>query len=225
MVREDSRVPHSSQQMPHTDQARLARVGALAAAGVLAGIGAKVADESAIGWLADAGTYPALWVLAFAVVARSAPDAGDAAATAAAFFAAMVAGYYGWAGLVLGFPQGSEPWYWLGIAIVAVPIGALVTWWALRSSAIVAAVVVGAVASLAVVNGASLRAARALTGDLPVTLVRPVQVVIEVVVTVVVLAVLPLQRRIRGWALAAWLPLVWLTPQVAGAVLGRLPLG
>jgi hypothetical protein len=41
--------------------------------GVLAGVAAKAADESGIGWTADLGTYPAAWVLAVALIGRYAP--------------------------------------------------------------------------------------------------------------------------------------------------------
>jgi hypothetical protein len=68
----------------------------ITAGGALAGIAAKIADESPITGMADLGTSPTVWVLALAVIARFAPTPVHAAIRAAAFFVAMCIGYYAW---------------------------------------------------------------------------------------------------------------------------------
>jgi hypothetical protein len=201
---------------------RLLSLSGFVLAGAAAGIVAKIADESTIGWLGDLGTYPAVWVLAVAVIARTTPTAGVAATGAGAFFAAMVGGYYGWASLVLGFPPGPEPLYWITIATLVVPLVAGAVWWAIRSLGAMPGLMLAATASLAVLNGATPRAVLAARGHLPVELVRPVQVVAEAAVIILLLVVLPRHRRTRWWAIGTWLPLAWLTSRMLDQVLGRI---
>jgi len=193
--------------------------------GVLAGIAAKLADESGIGWLGDLGTYPAVWVLALGLIARVAPSAGAAAVRAGVFFAAMVGGYYAWAVLALGFPKGPELVAWLAVATLAVPLVGAALWRAMRSNRAGAGLALATTAALAVVNGATLRAVLALTGHLPLELVRPVQVVAEIAVTILLIVVFPRHRRARWWAIGAWLPLAWLTLRMVDQVLGRIGIG
>ncbi len=204
---------------------RLAGPGWLVLGGLAAGAAAKIADESGIGWLADLGTYPAVWVLALAVLSRAAPSAAAAAVTAGMFFSSMVLGYYAWARLALSFPWGPEPLYWLAIATVAVPLLATGVWWALRNTGALAGLVLSAVAAIAVGNGAMLRAFRALTGHLPLDLLRPVQVIAEIVISILLIVVFPRDNRTRWWAIAAWLPLLWFTPRILDPVLARIGLG
>ncbi len=216
--------PKAEHAMRRSTRGRVVDVARFALMGLAAGAAAKIADESGIGWLADLGTYPAVWVLALATIARAAPTAGASALTAGGFFTAMVGAYYAWASLALGFPWGPELLYWLTIAVLAVPFAAAAVWWALRRSGAVAGLVLAAMAAIAAGNGALLRAVRALSGDLPLEFVRPMQVVIEIAVSILLIVVFPRHHRTRWWAIGAWPPLVWLTPRML-ALLARIAVG
>jgi len=60
---------------PPRRRAGLRLLATFAGLGVLAGVAAKAADESGWRWAADLGSYPAAWVLAVAVIGRSATRA------------------------------------------------------------------------------------------------------------------------------------------------------
>ncbi|TNM63261.1 hypothetical protein FHN55_15650 [Streptomyces sp. NP160] len=170
----------------------------LAAAGALAGVAAKAADESGWRWAADLGSQPAAWLLAVAAVARLSPTAPSAAAGTAVFFASMTAAYYAWADLV----QGAGPAVW--------PLA--VTWWLLSVTAVPAYALVVRSASLwpagrwSPAAGAALALAGGLALAEGVAPDQPVQVVASVVAALVVTTALPVQVRTRAWALALLAP-------------------
>ena len=105
---------------------------ALLVGGLASGVAAKVADESGVSWLADLGTYPAVWVLVLAVVATLAPTIPRAALGASAFFVGMSVGYYAWASFVLDVGWSAQAYLWLGVALTVVPVAAAAAQWATR---------------------------------------------------------------------------------------------
>jgi hypothetical protein len=130
----------------------------LAVLGLLAGIAAKAADESGLAWAADLGSYPALWVLAVALVGRAAPGAPTAALRSALFFAAMSVAYYAWAALVLGFGWNRLLVAWLLLSVTAVPAVAAAVQWATRRAGPLAGGVLAGAAGIVLAGGAVLRA-------------------------------------------------------------------
>ena len=109
----------------------------LAAAGVLAGVAAKAADETHWGWAADLGSFPAAWVLTVALLGRFAPSWRAAALRSAVFFAAMSIAYYAWAAEVLDFGWNRQLLgEWLVMSLTAVPATALAAWWASRRAGV-----------------------------------------------------------------------------------------
>jgi hypothetical protein len=186
----------------------LAVGGGFALLGAVAGVAAKLGDESGWQWAGDLGTYPAAWVLVVALIGRSAPGAGAAAARAAVFFAAMTAAYYGWAVYVLGF--GYDPGLilaWLFLAVTAVAVFAAVVRWATRRPGPVAGALLALAAGTALAHSAVWGYYLTWTGS-PVPR-HPVQAVVEVGVALVVTLVLPRFHSTRLWALALLLPMAW----------------
>ena len=193
-------------------------VAALTALGVVAGIAAKAADESGWRWAADLGTYPAVWVLAVAVIGRNAPTARAAAVRSALFFATMTAAYYGWAVWVLGF--GYEPdlvLTWLVLSATAVAAVAAVSWWATRHSGPVAGALMALIAGTALAGGA-VRGVVLWWSGTPVVL-HPVQAVADVLVAAVVVLALPRHGVSRAWAAVLVVPLWWLAAEVLDRLL------
>ena len=186
--------------------------------GVVAGVLAKAADESGIGWAADLGTYPAAWVLAVALVGRFAPTMLSAAVRAAAFFAAMTVAYYAWAAAVLGFGWSPQLVPWLLLSATAVSGAAVAAWWGTRRSGPLAGALMAAAAGIALAGGSLQRLYWTWTGDLPDSYVEPVQAAVDLVVALLLTVVLPRHRATRLWALVLVLPLAG----VANALLQRL---
>jgi hypothetical protein len=202
------------------EPSRLRTLVGFAAGGALAGIVAKAADESGIAWAADLGSDPPMWVLAVALIGRSAPTLPTAAARAATFFAAMTLAYYGWAVWVLGF--GYEPDLiaaWLALSATAVAAVAAVSWWATRRPGVVAGALVGLIAGTALVGGALRLLFLWWDGSAVASALQPVQVAAELVAVLVITLVLPLHRSTRLWALAFTLPMWWLAQLLIDAVL------
>jgi len=188
-----------------------------AGGGVLAGIAAKAADESPWRWAADAGTYPAAWVLVVAVIGWAAPSPGVAALRSAAFFAAMTLGYYGWAAAVLGF--GWQPdlvAIWLLLSATAVAATGAVVHWATRRAGWLPGALLGVPAGLVLGSGAVRQTWLRWNDPALAALVpaRPVQTIAELVTVVALVAVLPVHRSTRLWALLWVLPATWLAPRV-----------
>ncbi len=188
--------PSRSSTSPGTAGPRT--LGLTAVLGVLAGVVAKAADESGLTWAADLGSYPALWVLAVALVGRAAPTARAAAARAALFFAAMTLAYYAWAALVLGFGWNRLLPAWLVLSATAVAGVAAAVQVAARRSGLLPAAVSAAAAGIVLGGGA--------LGGPPG---HAVQAVADVAVVAVLLAVVPRDRRTRLTALLVVLPAAW----------------
>ena len=201
---------------------RGSRTGALAGLGLLAGVAAKAADASGVAWLVDLGSYPAAWVLAVALVARSAPSTRRAAVGSAVFFAVMSVGYYGFAVGVLGF----------GLRVTLVLLGA---WVALSVTAVpaFAAVVRESCVRRGVLPGVLLAGAAALAladRTLWHLVVRPegvplhpVQGVVSAVVALVVAGALPRHHRTRVVALALLVPAAVLATAAVDVLYSVLP--
>ena len=183
----------------------------LAAAGVLAGVLAKAADESGWAWARDVGSFPAAWVLAVALLGRFAPSWRAAVLRAAVFFAAMSIAYYAWAAEVLDFG-----WHrqllgeWLVLSLTAVPATALAAWWASRRPGVVPGALLAGLAAIAFGGGVVRQQWGIWTGAQPYLMAQPVQAVVDIVVALVLVVVLPQHLRTRLWAVALTVPLVWL---------------
>ena len=175
--------------------------------GIVAGAAAKAADESGWRWAADLGSYPAAWVLAVALIGRSAPSVRSAAGRAAAFFAAMTVAYYAWAAWVLGFGWSRLLPVWLVLSATAVAVFAVVVHRATRGAGLLPGAVTALAAGTTLAGGAVPGLRSGDTG-------HAVQGVVDVVVAVVLLAVLPATPRTRLWAVLLVVP--------AAVVAGRL---
>ncbi|MGY2003559.1 DUF6518 family protein [Blastococcus sp. SYSU DS1024] len=197
----------------------LPRLAGLAVLGGVAGVAAKLGDESGWRWAADLGTYPAAWVLVVALIGRFAPGVASAAVRAAVFFAAMTAAYYGWAVVVLGF--GYEPELiaaWLLLSATAVAVFAAVCWWASRRPGPLPGALLALAAGTALANGAVRGFWLERTGSDVV--LHPVQAVVEVAVVLVVVLLLPRRRSTRLWALGLLLPMAWLAQELLDRLYG-----
>jgi hypothetical protein len=186
--------------------------------GVVAGVAAKAADESGIGWAADLGSYPAAWVLAVALVGRYAPTLASAAVRAAVLFAAMTLAYYAWAAQVLGFGWSPQLAPWLVLSTTAVAGAAVGAWWGTRRSGPLPGALMAMAAGIAVAGGSLQQLWWTWTGDFPDMAARPVQVAVDVLVAVLLTLVLPRHHGTRIWALLLVVPLAGL----ASALLQRL---
>lgn len=186
--------------------------------GLLAGIAAKAADESGIGWAADLGSYPAAWVLAVACIGRSAATAVSAATRAAVFFGAMTVAYYTWAAVVLRFGWSPQLVPWLLLSSTAVAGAAVSAWAGTRRPGALPGALMAMAAGIALAGGSLQRLGRVLAGDLPAIAGRPVQAAVDVLAAVLLLVVLPRHRATRLWALVLTVPLTGL----AAVLLQRL---
>ncbi|MDT0276742.1 hypothetical protein [Blastococcus goldschmidtiae] len=185
----------------------LPAVGSFLLLGVLAGVAAKVADESGWRWAADLGSYPAAWVLAVALIARSAPSVATAAIRSAVFFAAMTVAYYTWAAAVLGFGWNSLLPVWLVLSGTAVAVFAAAVRWADRRTGLGPGAVIAGAAGLPIAGGEFADLWHAAVGT-PAGSGRldPVQAAVDAVVAVVLVVVLPCSSRTRLWAVAFLVP-------------------
>jgi hypothetical protein len=118
--------------------------------GALCGVLAKAADESSHRWAADFGTYPAVWVLALAPIARLSPPMLLAAVRASAFFLAIRQAHVLWSYVVLGFGSERSAMLWLALAASAVPLGAAFARWACNCRGVVPGLLLATLAAQAV---------------------------------------------------------------------------
>jgi hypothetical protein len=183
----------------------------LAAAGVLAGVLAKAADESGWSWARDLGSFPAVWVLTVALLGRFAPSWRAAVVRAAVFFAAMSIAYYAWAAEVLDFGW-NRPLLgsWLVLSLTAVPATALAAWWASRRAGLLPGALLAVLAAIAFGGGVVRQQLGIWTGSQPYLMAQPVQAAVDMVVALVLVLVLPQHWRTRLWAVALTVPFVWL---------------
>ena len=201
---------------------RGSRTGALAGLGLLAGVAAKAADASGVAWLADLGSYPAAWVLAVALVARSAPSTGRAAVGSAVLFAVMSVGYYGFAVGVLGFGLrvtlvllGA----WVALSVTAVPAFAAVVRESCVRRGVLPGVLLAGAASLALADRTLWQLVVRPEG-VPL---HPVQGVVSAVVALVVAGVLPRHHPTRVVALALLVPAAVLATAAVDVLYSVLP--
>jgi hypothetical protein len=185
-------------------------VPALAGVGVAAGIAAKAADESGVAWAAALGSFPAVWVLAVALLGRCAPTWVTAAVRSSAFFAAMSVAYYTWAAEVLDFDGNVRLLVgWFVLALTVVPATAVAVWWATRREGVVPGALLGGVTAIVLAGGAAWWQIEIWTGMQPFLVDRTVQAVVDVVVALVLVVGLPRHVRTRIWASVLTIPLAW----------------
>lgn len=191
----------------------------LASAGAAAGIIAKVADESGVRWMSDAGTLPALWALTLTVIAALAPDALRAALRSVAFFTSACLAYYLWQAYVLNFGAGKVTYLWLALSVTVVPALAALLWWAVRRRGVWGALVLAGVGGFVLANGSVIQVWWYLTSTLPEEFpLRPVQAAFDLVVALVVVTLLPRHHATRSWAALLLVPTAWLIDTVGSAV-------
>jgi hypothetical protein len=193
--------------------------------GALAGVAAKLADESPLTWAADLGTYPALWLAAVAVIGRLSPTPAQAALRAVVFILAMCVAYYAWAELVFGF-IGSFPWLltWSVLGATLVPLAAAGTWWASRHRGIGPGAVIALVAGAAFIDGRLYQYLLLWAGILPADFpaFRPVQAAFSLAVALLIAGVLPAKRLTRAWALVLTIPLAAVAYQLVQSIYGAI---
>ncbi len=189
---------------------------AAAVLGGLAGVAAKLTDESGIGWLSDLGTFLAIWVLVIVVIGWKARTVGAAALRAAVFVVGLSLAYYAFSTFVLGFPGGALVQRWAILAVTAVPLMAAATWWASRRSGPLPAVVLGVIAAIAIADGNVLPFWYAVIGDpLPEEFpYRPIQAAVEIGTALVVAGLVPRDWATRAMALVLVFPALWLVPEL-----------
>ena len=185
--------------------ARAVPVAGWAVTGAAVGVLAKLGDLAG-SWWGDAGTYPAVWVIPIAILARTSRGPGQAALRAAVFFVPMTVAYYAWAQVILGFGYTRDLVVWLVLAAAVVPPFAAVVRWGREGCDALAAGTAALLAALSFSGGALHRVWLAATGSLPSDATRPVQAALEVVVAVGVVLWLPRTRRARTWAALALVP-------------------
>ncbi len=178
------------------------------AAGATSGALVKAAESAGIWWptaagawwvgvLADLGNGFGVWVLALVLAVRSASSAFSAALRATAFCAAMVAGYYVWTSMVLGYPVGSYPLRWWVVAFTAVPVAAALLHRVRAGAGVLAVSVPAVLAARLLVTGEVPRAVAAWEGSLSLGLVSWVRVTVDVLAAVLVTVGLPTGRSTR----------------------------
>jgi hypothetical protein len=194
-----------------------------AVAGALCGVAAKAADTAATDWVNDLADFPAAYLLALALLARTAPSAVTSAVRAAAFFTTLCLAYYSWSSIVLGFGGGRFLFAWTAVALTVVPLLAAVLQWASRrddaGAGLVTGLVMGLAAAAPLADGAprrlwSLYISDALDSGVPLHLP---QAVLDVTVAAIVAGLLPRHRRTRLVALALVLPLVFVAGRLIDA--------
>jgi uncharacterized protein DUF6518 len=184
---------------------------ALAALGVLAGVLAKIADESSWRWAADLGSFPAAWVLTVALLGRFAPSWRAAGLRAAVFFAAMSIAYYAWAAEVLDWGWNRQLLgSWMVLSVTAVPATGLAVWWASRRPGVLPGALLAVLAAIAFGGGVVRQQIGIWTGSQPYLMAQPVQAAVDIVVALVLVLGLPQHWRTRLWAVALTVPVVWL---------------
>lgn len=123
-----------------------------AVGGLLFGVASKWSDLAGPAWLADSTSARAIWVAVVFGIGWWAPSRFAAGLHAAAFFAALVVGYSGFASAFLGYPLAMRDIGWFLVALIACPLlAALVHLAAPR--AVLGALVAGVAAALALADG------------------------------------------------------------------------
>ncbi|GAB7191668.1 hypothetical protein NUM3379_23760 [Kineococcus sp. NUM-3379] len=191
----------------HAVPLRRAAPAALAtgALGAVCGAVAKVGDG--VPWLGPVADGAAVWLLAVALLVRSAPGTAQAVVRPVVFCAAMVLGYYAWTAHVLGYPVGTYPRRWLAVAFSAVPLAALVLRWTFTRRGVLPGLALALAAGWVLAGGHVRRLWLALDGvpwpagsaGLPVA-------AFEVLVAGVLAAVLPAHHRTRVVAVLLTVP-------------------
>ena len=196
---------------PETADRRPMALPALAALGVLAGVLAKIADESSWRWAADLGSFPAAWVLTVTLLGRFAPSWRAAGLRAAVFFVAMSIAYYAWAAEVLDWGWNRQLLgSWLVLSVTAVPATGLAAWWASRRPGVLPGALLAVLAAIAFGGGVVRQQIGIWTGSQPYLMAQPVQAAVDIVVALVLVLGLPQHWRTRLWAVALTVPVVWL---------------
>ncbi|MEJ5913699.1 DUF6518 family protein [Pseudokineococcus sp. 1T1Z-3] len=187
---------------------------AMAAAGLLAGVGAKRVDVIVVpDWVDDLGNYPTVFLLAVVLIVVTAPSPAAAALRAAVAFAAMCLAYYVTSAVTAGFLNREAALTWTVTCVTLVPAGAAMLRWATRRRGLLAGTGYASVAALLTTDGVLHQMLWSLTwadGPEADLWFRPVLALVQVTGLVLLLLVLPPGRRSRLWALALFVPLTFL---------------
>ncbi len=163
---------------------------------------AKIADDSARTWAAELGTYLAVWVLAVALLAVTAPTPATAAWRSAVAMAAMCVGYYGWAMGVLDFSWTNLALAWMAIAVTAVPIAAALVRWARDRAGVLPVAITLAMVVMTASDGIFRQLWLVMAGAIPnMSGLHLPQVAADLAV-IITLCLLPRAASTRRWSLA-----------------------
>jgi hypothetical protein len=199
-------------------------IGGLLILAILSGAVAKIADESGVSWASGLGDFPAVWVLALALIGWLAPSPGRAALRAVIFFVVMCFAYYAWAAFVLNFPVANDIWLWIGLVVTAVPLLAALMRWTRDQQGILPGFILATVAALAVIDGVVWQFwwAWVDNGAPDGFPLRPFQAVVNIAVALAVAGVLPRDHRTRVWSLLLLIPIAIILSRVLRYVLETL---
>jgi hypothetical protein len=187
--------------------------------GLLAGVLAKLADQSTWRWATDLGTYPSAWIFALVVIAVIASSALRAGFLGGAFSVAAIVSYYAWSAIVLGFSVGLFPLLWMSVALVIAPVFAATIWIADQRGGIPSAIAAAGVGGIMLADGPIQQFWNELTIGLPDDFpFHPVQAVFGVVFAVATIGMLVDSGRWRVAAAALTVPLA----VVASFLIGTL---
>jgi hypothetical protein len=184
----------------------VAWTGASLAAGLVAGILAKMADAPG-SWEAGIITSNvAVWVLGVGLWGALSRRPVDAVTRSIAFFLTTNLGYYGWAAVVLRDPWPPIATGWIVIGLTAAPAAAVAVHGAVRSRAWWSGSVLAVVAAIALTDEPVSRAWRWAIGGERWLPQAPVAAVIALATWVAVVLVLPRHHSTRLWGLVFAVP-------------------
>ena len=135
--------------------------------GLMAGVLAKLGDQTTWRWATDLGTYPSAWIFAMVVIAVVAASTLRAGILGGVFSVAAITSYYAWSAIVLGFPVGLFPLLWMSVAFVIAPAFAATVWLAGERGGTSSVVAAAGVSSLMLADGPLQQFWNELTIGLP----------------------------------------------------------
>ena len=188
-------------------------------AGLLAGVLAKLGDQSTWRWATDLGTYPSAWIFAIVVIAVVASSALRAGILAGVFSVAAITSYYAWSAIVLGFPVGLFPLLWMIVALVIAPPFAATVWLAGERDGTPSVVAAAGVSSLMLSDGPIQQFWNELTIGLPDSFpFHPAQACFGVVFAVATIGMLVDSSKARLAAATLTIPFAIVASFLIGAL-------
>ncbi|HRX59544.1 MAG TPA: hypothetical protein P5075_12310 [Eubacteriales bacterium] len=151
--------------------------------GIITGVAAKATDSNSL--IGQIGTDLSVWVLLATLIAAYSHHPINAAINTTVFFIALLAGYYVYGQLVLGFFPASYFWKWLITAFVSSVCGFVV--WFSKSEGIAGAAIT------------ALPAGLILAWSYPAVYTHDPVLILGLVYAVLICAFLP-----RGWKMKCW---------------------